>query len=83
MFESAAALRERPFDVREAAAEFGVGLAQRLLRIDFQPARDVDQSEQQVADLACDFVPRSVRASVVELAEFVSRLAGETAERSR
>ena len=41
--------------MREAAAEFGVGLAQRLLGIDFQKSRDVDDDEEQVADLAFDF----------------------------
>src|SRR5579863_4979889 len=34
--------RQTFFDVSEAAAELGVGLAQSLLRVDLQESRDVD-----------------------------------------
>jgi hypothetical protein len=42
------------FDVAEAAAEFGVGFAQRLLGIHLQQAREIDDDEEQVAELAFD-----------------------------
>ena len=47
------------FDVAEALAELGVGAAQRLLGIDFDEARQVDQHEEQIAQFVFQFRLRS------------------------
>ena len=43
--------RQRRLDMAEAALEFGVGAAQRRLRVDLQMAREIDDDEQEIAKL--------------------------------
>jgi hypothetical protein len=44
------------FDVAKAAFEFGVGAAQRQIRIGADMPRQIDQREQQIASLCGEFV---------------------------
>src|SRR5579883_393781 len=67
-----AARPQAALDVREAAAEFRVGFAQRLLGVHFKKPRDVDEDEQQIADLAFD---RLGGGGVAQLFHFLLELA--------
>ncbi len=54
--------RRQPFfHMREPAAEFRIGVAQSLFRIHLQKARDVDDDEQNVAELVLPLRRLSLR----------------------
>ena len=57
--------------MREAAAELGVGLAERLLGINLHESRQIDQDEQQISDLPFDFVVRRLFPSIREFVQFL------------
>src|ERR1035437_2511438 len=68
VFELPAALGQLAFDVAEAIAELGVGPAQGLLGIHLDEARQVDQHEQQVAQLVFQLGLRRIAPRLAESA---------------
>ncbi len=58
----------------EALAELGVGLAKRLLGIDLHEAREVDDDEEQVADLVLDVFLSAAGALLVQFADLLVEL---------
>ncbi len=64
--------RERILDRREPALEFQVCRAQRTLGIDIEVAREIDDREQQIADLARDFLLLSAIELVCDLVGFLA-----------
>src|SRR6266513_4370160 len=68
------ALGQLPLDIAEALPELGVGLAQRLLRIDFDEPRQVHEYEEKIAHLVLDLFTRSRFARRVELCQLFPEL---------
>src|SRR5260370_32914350 len=48
--------RQCALDMAEAAFEFGVGTAQRKVRISADMPRQIDQRKQEIAGFRCEFI---------------------------